>query len=150
MTSNIVACAREWVGTRFHHQGRLKKTATHKGGVDCLGLLVGVARELDLRDAHNQPLADFDRADYTHLPDTDYLRQMLSSLLMEIPIGSIAPGNILLLTIDGRPQHMGIASDLGGHLGLIHAYAPARAVVEHVLDGTWRARIAGLYRLTSC
>jgi hypothetical protein len=30
----IVACARSWIGTRFHHQGRLKKADGHKGGVD--------------------------------------------------------------------------------------------------------------------
>ncbi len=147
LNSNIVACARGWVGTRFHHQGRLKKTATHKGGVDCLGLLVGVARELDLRNANNQPLADFDRADYTHLPDTEYLRGMLSSLLNEIPVGGIMPGNILLLTIDGRPQHMGIASDMEQGFGLIHAYAPARAVVEHGLDEIWHSRIVAAYHV---
>jgi hypothetical protein len=145
--SNIVACARGWVGTRFHHQCRLKKTATHKGGVDCLGLLVGVARELDLRDTNNQPLADFDRADYTHLPDTEYLRWMLSSLLIEIPVRNAVPGDIVLLTIDGRAQHMGIVSDMSNGFGIIHAYAPARAVVEHVLDRFWTERIVAAYRI---
>ena len=38
MNDAIVTCARSWIGTRFHHQGRLKKTQSHKGGVDCLGL----------------------------------------------------------------------------------------------------------------
>jgi hypothetical protein len=145
---DVVVCARGWLGTRFHHQGRLKKTVTHKGGVDCLGLLVGIACELDLRAADNTLLADFDRADYTHLPDTERLQQTLSSLLVAIPMGGIAPGTILLLNIDGRPQHMGIVSDLGRGLGLIHAYAPARAVVEHVLDTIWHERIVAAYSLS--
>jgi len=147
MTSNadIAAAARGWLGTRFHHQGRLKKTTTHKGGVDCLGLLVGIARELNLRTPDNVPVVDFDRTDYTHLPDTDYLSPMLSRLLQKIPIGGIKPGNILLLTIDGRPQHMGVVSDTGSGIGIIHAFAPARAVVEHALDKIWRQRIVAAY-----
>ncbi len=40
----IAAASRSWIGTAFHHQGRTKKTTGHKGGVDCLGLLVGVAK----------------------------------------------------------------------------------------------------------
>jgi hypothetical protein len=146
--TDVALCARGWLGTRFHHQGRLKKTATHNGGVDCLGLLVGVARELDLRTTDNTLLADFDRADYTHLPDTQRLQCMLAELLTEIPAKNIAPGNIVLLTIDGRPQHMGIFSDMAGELGLIHAYAPARAVVEHHFDDAWRERIVAAYRIS--
>src|SRR5690349_19110626 len=97
--TDIVACARGWLGTRFHHQGRLKKTGTHSGGVDCLGLLVGVANELNLRDANQKHLADFDRTDYTHMPDTQYLREMLGTLLIAIPINNISPGDIALFQI---------------------------------------------------
>jgi len=149
MTSNadIAAAARGWLGTRFHHQGRLKKTASHKGGVDCLGLLVGIARELDLHTPDNVLLTDFDHTDYTHLPDTDYLGEMLSKLFEEIPIGGIEAGNILLFTIDHRPQHMGVVSNTGSGLGIIHAFAPARAVVEHALDETWRQRIVAAYQV---
>ncbi|MBL0320066.1 MAG: hypothetical protein IPP74_12385 [Alphaproteobacteria bacterium] len=47
MTSNqkIISQARTWLGTPFHHQARLKGK-----GCDCLGLIVGVADELGLKD----------------------------------------------------------------------------------------------------
>ena len=147
MTHPIVACARGWIGTRFHYQGRLKKTDSHKGGVDCLGLLVGVAQELDLRMADDLPLASFDEADYPHQPDVVQLREQLSRLLRQIPAGGITPGDIVLLNIDGNPQHLAVISDRREGLGLIHAYAPARAVVEHGLDDWWRHKIAAAFRV---
>jgi len=30
--NDIVVEARSWIGTRFHHQGRVKKSANDKGG----------------------------------------------------------------------------------------------------------------------
>ena len=151
MTTNtdIVACARGWLGTRFHHQGRLKKTATHKGGVDCLGLLAGIASELDLRLPDGKPIHALDETTYSHYPDTNYLQQKLLLALAPVSVDLLEPGHVLLLTIDSQPQHMGIVSDMLGGLGLIHAYAPARAVVEHALDTHWQQRIVAAYRLTA-
>lgn len=149
MTSNadIVAAARGWLGTRFHHQGRIKKTTTHRGGVDCLGLLVGIARDLDLRLPDGTPLAGLDQTDYTHFPDTDRLRRRLELALYPVPVKAIEPGHALLLRIESLPQHMAIVSTAGAHTAIIHAYAPSRAVVEHVLDDAWRQRIVAAYRL---
>ena len=142
MTHAIVHCARSWLGTRFHHQGRLKKTALHKGGVDCLGLLVGVAAELGLH-----ALTAADETNYSHHPDAVRLRKRLSALLTPILSDQIAPGDVLLLDIDGNPQHLALVSDIGGALGIIHAYAPARAVVEHQLDAWWQKRIEAAFRI---
>jgi hypothetical protein len=38
--NTFIAQARTWIGTPFHHQGRLKGV-----GCDCLGLIVGVAED---------------------------------------------------------------------------------------------------------
>ena len=155
MTHPIVACARGWIGTRFHHQGRVKKTAEHKGGVDCLGLLVGVAHELNLKDGEGRPLALADEANYSHSPDSVRLSARLGELLVPVPpsVGEgVIPGDIVLLRVDANPQHLAIISDSGDGLGLIHAYAPARAVVEHPLDEWWRERIEAAFCIpaTAC
>jgi len=147
MTHPIVATARGWIGTRFHHQGRLKKTDSHKGGVDCLGLLAGVAAELDLRGPDGMRLITADETNYAHQPDTSYLVARLSALLTPIPPGGILPGDIVLLRIDESPQHLAIVSDIGEGLGIIHAYALARAVVEHQLDDWWQERIEAAFRV---
>jgi hypothetical protein len=140
----IVACARGWLGTRFHHQGRLKRTSAHRGGVDCLGLLVGVAAELQLRGTQGVPLAQLDETDYSHHPDHRRLFALLARNLTHC--AQALPGDVALFEIDGRAQHLGIITELGGECAIIHAYAPARAVVEHALDGFWRERLKAVFR----
>jgi len=147
MNQKIVACARGWIGTRFHHQGRVKKTAEHKGGVDCLGLLVGVAAELNLVGPGGLPLAMADENNYPHYPDTKRLRDRLLAYLSPVEISAIAPGDIVLLNVDDSPQHLAIVSDMGDGLGIVHAYAPAKLVVEHRLDGWWFQRIEAAFQI---
>ncbi len=141
MNKNIVACARGWIGTRFHHQGRLKKSDKHKGGVDCLGLLIGVADELNL------PFTKHDEFNYSHYPDTQRLRDNLANAMQEIPKENIEIGDVLLLSIDDNPQHLAIVSEIAGEFSIIHAYAPARGVVEHVLDSWWQERVVAVFRV---
>lgn len=145
MEMDIAACARSWIGTRFHHQGRLKKSDTHggghRGGVDCLGLLIGVSNELGL------PFSQYDKTDYPHYPDTKKLRDILSAVMQELPISDIKPGDILLLSVDGNPQHLAITSEISGAPAMIHSYAPARGVVEHEIDAWWRSRIIAAFRV---
>lgn len=142
MTKNkIVICARSFIGTRFHHQGRLKKTDSHKGGIDCLGLLIRVAQELNL------PFTKHDETSYSHYPDTQKLRQKLTNILQEISLENMRQGDVLLLNIDGNPQHLAIVSELNNEPAIIHAYAPARSVVEHVLDDWWKQRIEAVFRI---
>lgn len=147
MRNDIVACARGWIGTRFHHQGRLKKSASHKGGVDCLGLLAGVADEMQFRHTDGTALAAQDETFYSHYPDTRRLQEKLAELMREIPVGGIEAGDILLLSIDNNPQHLAIVGHVESGLSIIHAYAPARSVVEHAIDAWWQQRIVAAFRI---
>ena len=155
----IISCARSWIGTRFHHQGRLKKTASHKGGVDCLGLLIGIANEMQIIGRNGLPLSLADETHYSHQPDNIRLRKCLAEVLSEVPKSCMAHGDVILLCIDNVPQHLAIVSDYPplsspplaggeeGGLGIIHAYAPAKAVVEHGLDDWWIERIETVFRV---
>ena len=117
-----------------------------------MGLLVGVARECNLRSKTGMLLADVDEFNYPHYPDTARLREMLSTHLQEAASDRYQVADIVLFEIDGRAQHMGIlASPSTMHHApsttIIHAYAPARAVVEHALDESWRQKIVDVFRL---
>lgn len=134
----IIAAARSYLGVPFAHQGRCR------AGMDCLGLLVCVARDCQLLH-DGKPLWQHDEGGYGHYPDTIHLRAQLEAVLC--PAAQPQAGGVLLLTHDGRAQHLAIIGQLGnGDLTLIHAYAPARSVVEHRLDDDWRTRIAAAYR----
>ena len=133
----IIAAARAYLGVPFAHQGRCR------AGMDCLGLLVCVARDCNLHFA-GKPLCRRDEGGYGHYPDTDYLQAQLEAVLQ--PMDEVQAGCVLLLEQDGRAQHLAIAGAADdGSLTMIHAYAPTRSVVEHRLDAHWRKCIKACY-----
>ncbi len=138
----VVAEARALLGVRFAHQGR---HAAH--GLDCLGLLMVVAERAGLRFGAVLPGA-LDQRDYGSRPDAVMLKARLDQWLMPRK-GTAQPGDVLLLDIQGEPQHLALVSDypLAGEVGMIHAYAPARKVVEHRYDAHWRQVTRMVYRL---
>lgn len=124
----VVAAARGWLGTPWHHQGRLKGV-----GVDCVGLVIGVARELGL--------SAVDVTGYPRRPGpTDVLNGCRAHMT---PVMEPMPGDVLAFAIDGQVQHLAIASDIG----MIHALAAMRRVVEHRLGDVWQARLTAAFRL---
>ena len=137
----MVAAARRYLGVRFRHQGR---SPIH--GLDCLGLLVAVAEDCGL-EHHGRRAASFDATDYGHIPDAARLSDGLRALMRVVDPVTMAAGDVLLLRIDGNAQHVGIVGDYPPHgFSLIHAYAPARRVVEHRLDAGWQERIVATLR----
>ena len=130
MREEIVAEARRWLGTPFHHQGRQRGV-----GVDCAGVLFGVAWALGI--------SDFDLRAYPPRPEPDMMSAHLARHLQPIPKASARPGDVLRFMIDRRPQHLGI---LTAPDQVLHAYQHAGRCVEHRLDDKWRRRICGAYR----
>ena len=126
----IVAAARSWLGTPYHHQGRAKGA-----GVDCIGLIIGVAKGLGV--------SQFDTLSYGRLPSGAALREGLQAHAHAAQ-GAWLPGQIVLLRFDAEPAHLGILGDYPGSangLSLIHAYSHSGCVTEHRLADVWRARV---------
>ncbi|MES2983899.1 MAG: NlpC/P60 family protein [Pseudomonadota bacterium] len=130
------------MGVPFAHQGRSAQ------GLDCLGLLIVAAQEagvtFDGKDALTLevPL-------YGTRPDTRLLKQKLDGYLCPIATAQVREGDMVLLKVEGSPQHLALISDypFAGEYGMIHAYAPARKVVEHRYDTHWRRETYAAYRL---
>lgn len=141
LAHDIVTQARTWQGTPFHHQARLKGV-----GCDCLGLVVGVVDELQLRNAAGVLLSGFDEVNYSRQPDGQYLIGKLEELLAPMALDNMQPGDLALFDIKGNPQHLAILTDYEGGIGMIHCFAPARRVVEHRLDHDWKSKIVKVYR----
>jgi hypothetical protein len=140
---DIIRAARGWIGTPFHHQARVKGV-----GVDCIGLLVGIARELELTDDKGLPLADYDQPNYSPLPDGRGLKTAVSLHLLELAsAGEASLGDVYLFRFQQDPQHVGILSELpDGAASIIHCYSNTGKVVEHRLNDTWRKLIVAAYR----
>jgi NlpC/P60 family putative phage cell wall peptidase len=141
MQTQIVKIARQWLNTPFKHQGRVKHV-----GCDCLGLVAGVLKELNLKLNGNE-IAAIDNTNYSALPDGVLLQQALEQYLERSEQGRIEAGNILLMRFHRQPQHLAIVTPYENGLGIIHSYAQAGKVVEHRLDELWQSRIVAAYKV---
>src|ERR1700741_4109430 len=100
--AQVVAVAQRWLGTRFAHQ------ASKRGvGTDCIGLVVGVARELEMPEA-----AEFE----TDILIRGYGREPNPAMLLDAcsrylnPCREPVPGDILLFRFKTEPQHFALMS----------------------------------------
>lgn len=147
----LLVIARSWLGTKFQHQGRIKKSIENNGGCDCLGLIIGVIKEAGITHVtvNKQliPLSQIDCQNYSRMPDEIKLRNDLNNFMLHIEKEKIKPMDIGLFELDGRAQHLGFLTQLeSGDIGMMHAYAPARKVVEHGFDALWRKRLVAVFR----
>lgn len=143
MTSRaaIVAAARGWLGTRWVHQGRLRGV-----GVDCVGLVIGAARDSGALDGATLQEIEVQIGAYGLRPDGRLL-ELCRRYLRPRPLQDIAAGDVLVLRFDADPQHLALLGDGPHGLTLIHAAARLRRVVEHRLDELWRARAVAAFAL---
>lgn len=135
---DVVAAARAWLGTPFHHQARLKGV-----GVDCAGLLIGVGRELGIF------AAEFDVPPYLPTPDGHSLLAACDRYMDGIDRDAMRPGDVLVMRVDVDPQHLGIVGDYRyGGLSLIHAsnQRGVTAVIETRLVWSRRQRFVAAYQ----
>ena len=110
--ADVVAEARTWLDTPYVHQHRAKGH-----GVDCVGLVIGVARQLGI------VAPDFDVNAYPRKPDGRTLLARCGEFMDPIRDEDVRPGHVLVLAFRKDPQHMGILADyLYGGLSLVHAY----------------------------
>jgi hypothetical protein len=141
----IVACAREYLGTKFQHQGRIKgKTC------DCVGLPYMVADELGLHSRDGEPIHKHDNSHYTAQPTNNFVQTECQRLLVEKPISQMQEGDVLLLKMPTIPCHVGIVTKVyegTKHecFGIIHSYSPAKKVVETILDARLMNRVVSAF-----
>lgn len=126
--ADVIAEARTWLGTPFHHQGRLKGV-----GVDCAGVAVGVAHALGL--------SDFDSRDYGREPFNGLMRATLNAHMDAVD--NPQPGDVLLMVFLIEEQHVAILTDTDT---MIHSYESAGRCVEHRYSEAWKARTRGAWR----
>lgn len=134
--AEIVALARETLGTSYQHQGRVNGLA-----LDCAGVPVHVAQRLGLS------LADYTR--YGRLPVPGEMRAALDAHLQRVAKEALQPADVVWIRFQQEPQHLGIVADYPhGGFSLIHAYngAGLARVIEHRLDPTWLSRIVAVWR----
>ena len=128
----VVNQARRWINTPFQHQGRLLSR-----GVDCVGLVLCVMRDLLLGDW----LAEY--AVYPEQPVDGPVEKVCRERLIGKPIQAREPGDVLAMRMPVSVCHAAIVTDRG----IIHAYSGVGRVFEHKLNAKWLRRVAGCYAI---
>ncbi|MBX9684445.1 MAG: C40 family peptidase [Hyphomicrobium sp.] len=136
LAERVVALARSWVGTPYHHQ------ASRKGiGADCLGLVRGVWRDLYGRDP--DVAADYS-ADWAEASGIETMLEGAARHLINCDAQRLAPGYVVVfrLRTGTVAKHAAIVAS---ETTMIHAMEGGLAS-EVALTVWWRRRIAGAFR----
>ncbi len=133
----IASEAETWLGVPFHWQGRVK------AGCDCKGLVAGVAAACGRSEGTSlQALA----GDYGGKVDCTRMMNGLAGLFDRVH--EIQAGDVLVLLVAGKPQHLAIAAPLEGRpmraIQAIHT-GPQKVVAT----GIPRAMVHSIWRWRS-
>ncbi len=133
--ARIVALARSWIGTPYHHQASVRGI-----GADCLGLVRGVWREFYGHEPELPPAYSPDWAEATRC---ETLLGAARRHLAERDRDAGRPGDLVLFRFRAYlpAKHAGI---MVGAASMVHAYEGS-GVVEAKLVPWWRRRIAGVF-----
>ena len=124
--------AKTYIGTPFHHLGRVKKV-----GIDCIGIVLGVAEELKI------PLI-------IHPEFKRYGRRSKQPLLYYMDDQFIWTENrsvgVIVVSwydrVTKEPSHLGIVTEVG----MIHTNGHLGITIEEHWSPKWTTRIVGYYK----
>ena len=135
----IIAAARGWIGTPYHHQASLRGV-----GCDCLGLIRGLWRELLGDEPEAMPAYTRDWGDVT---GSEPLLAAARRTLTPTPPGLARSGDIIVFRMQaGVAKHAGIVTEElhDEPARFIHAVEDF-GVVEVALTRWWHRRIAAAF-----
>ena len=131
----IVAAARRWIGTPYHHQASVRGI-----GCDCLGLVRGVYREVTGLDPETPPAYSRDWAEARGI---ETMLDAAARHLAPVAIADARPGHVLIfrLRADTVAKHAAI---MATPETMIHAIEGVPAC-EVSLSPWWRRRLAAVF-----
>ena len=132
---DVVAAARSWIGTPYHHQASLIGV-----GADCLGLVRGIYRTITGSEAPDIP--SYSR-DWDEATGHESMLDAARAHLVERDRGLALPGDVLIFRVryPGIAKHAAI---LATPATMIHAMEGA-TVTEVPYSSWWSRRLAGVF-----
>jgi NlpC/P60 family putative phage cell wall peptidase len=132
----VIAEARAWIGTPYHHQAAIKGV-----GCDCLGLVRGVWRAVYGADPEQPPAYSRDWAETLR---RETLAEAAGRHMIPAALNVVQPGDLLLFAIsaDAPAKHCAIlvAADR-----MVHA-VESHPVAEVALVPWWESRLRFAFR----
>lgn len=134
----VVAEARDWIGTPYVHQSAVKGA-----GTDCLGLLRGIWRVIYGREPEAVPAYSMD---WSEPQGEERLWEAALRHLQPKALTDHASGDVLLFRMRSSAvaKHLGVAGRVGEDSSFIHAYSRF-GVIESSLSLPWRRRVVARF-----
>ena len=113
----------------------VRPSGSQRVGVNCLGLFVGIIRELG---GFEEMVTEAESHVGFSTPTStgDFLRKMKASKHLKLVRPTkLRPGNFVLLFTRDGPQHLAIVTEPGV---ILHASSRKKKVVEHILPSAWQ------------
>jgi cell wall-associated NlpC family hydrolase len=152
--AELINKAREYVGTPFRHQGRSKGPS---GYLDCVGLILCAAEELNLLDVNGKPLLGSDYMNYGAQPHKPIVHEICLQRLVHKPAQAMLPGDVVSIRNPTVACHAAIIATLGSQISMIHVYSTLRRngphsreagiTAETLLSSGWRSHIEGVFSI---
>ncbi|MEJ8560860.1 peptidase [Yoonia sp. GPGPB17] len=138
MNAQVVAIARDWLGTAYLHQASVKGV-----GCDCLGLLRGIWREIYSTEPEVIPAYT---PDWSEPQGAERLMAAAGRHLRDVADAPLTRGQVILFRMrqGAVAKHLGIVSETAEMPKFIHAYQ-GHGVVESPLSAPWRKRVAARF-----
>lgn len=134
----IVAATRAWIGTPYVHQASLRG-----GGTDCLGLILGVWREILGAEPYEVPAYT---PDWNEARKDEQVWRAAKRWLVPVCTDCRRPGDVLLFRMRAGAvaKHLGILTEAGTAPRFVHAYS-GHGVVETTLSAPWQRRLIAVF-----
>jgi len=123
---DFVKIAKTWVGVPW------KPSGSHRNGVNCIGLFIGIARELEMEELVESVVV---HAGFATPPFSGSMLKKMREHLQGVALTEITVGDILVFKVDNEPQHVAVITEPGI---ILHADHQAKKVIEHKLPSSWR------------
>jgi cell wall-associated NlpC family hydrolase len=129
---DVVIEARRWLGVPWRHQGRTR------AGVDCVGLIALVARDL--------AISTYDYTSYGRRAHGQAFVHHLAENMDALRVAEAQPGDVLVFADQAYPCHCGFLTEKFEQPHLLHSHATRRKVIEEPYIGEWPARVRFAFR----
>lgn len=141
--SAIIAKARDWIGTPWKHQHRLKGV-----GVDCVGLIIAAGVEANVLKEPGDAFHPW--RGYSRTPNPNRMRAGLEHFLHPCRDETqVRPGDVAWIAwpeAPDMPMHLAIYAWRQGGPSLIHSSERVDRVVEHGFTGEWPSLVNSWWR----
>lgn len=134
----VLAEARRWIGTPYHHQA-----AVRGAGCDCVGLVRGVYQALGCGPVGEVPAYSRDWGDAS---GNEGVLAAARAHLLEVAVAAAGPGHVLVLR--WRERHLAKHCAILAGPTIIHALEP-HGVVEAACDPWVRRRVVAAFAFPS-